>query len=113
LGFFGGLALGILVGNIGSRLAESDAWAYVGMAIPVVGFIMGGWFALRSVPTTIKTRAAALDHAAMIKKYRTKTFGESSADIEFRNDGFAELFVIANPLFAESDRGIDRVGISV
>ncbi|HYN36914.1 MAG TPA: DUF2510 domain-containing protein [Actinomycetota bacterium] len=100
LGLLAGLVLGIVVGNIGSLVVESDAWAITGIAIFPLGFVLGGRLALRRVPAETRTRAAALDRAATFKRYQSKTFGDSTAVIEFPNDSFARMFCTANPLVA-------------
>lgn len=105
LGLLAGIVLGIAVGNIGGRIIESDLWAIVGIAIIPVGFILGGRWALSGVAVETKTRAAALERAVVFKKYRAKTFGESTAVIEFQNDAFAQMFCSANPLVASLQGG--------
>lgn len=98
LGLLAGIVLAIVVGNIGSRIVESGAWVIAAVAITVLGYVLGKRLALRQVPADTQSRAAALERAATFKRYQSKTFGDSTAVIEFRNDSFAQMFCSANPL---------------
>ena len=106
LGGIAGFVLGVAIGSAGSAVAESGWWALAGISTTVLGVVFGGRFFLRRVSDEMKERARALPKAVLFKKYRAKTFGTSSATIEFVNDGFAGLFCAANPIVAMPAEGL-------
>jgi hypothetical protein len=99
-GFFGGFVLGMLLSRLGYIVAPSDWWALLGITVTILGVILGGRWSSRKVPEDAKGRDRALSRAVAFKKYRAKTFGVSTAVIEFENDTFAHLFCLANPVVA-------------
>ena len=100
LGGIAGFVVGVAIGSAGSAVVESGWWALVGISTTILGIVLGGRYFVRRVSDELKERAHALPRAVTFKKYRAKTFGTSSATIEFVNDSFASMFCAANPIVA-------------
>jgi hypothetical protein len=107
LGLVVGFVVGMGAARLGYIVVASDWWALLGIAITILGTVLGARVATRRMSDDLKERSAALQSAVVFKKYKATGLGRKygHATVEFANASFAGMFCAANPIIAMPSEG--------